>query len=97
MNYISCYIKKEQPLKQYPEQYRTHMFDLHKLYITTLRVNKLVVTNRTVIDYVNNLQTTLLMYCLNFHMRKRNQLLKMMKATLYHSYCVGTKNILVFR
>ena len=72
MNYISCYIKKEQPLKQYPEQYRTHMFDLHKLYITTLRVNKLVVTNRTVIDYVNNLQTTLLMYCLNFHMRKRS-------------------------
>jgi hypothetical protein len=72
MNYISCYIKKEQTLKQYPDQYRTHMFELHKLYITSLRVNKLVVTNRTVIDYVNNLQTTLLMYCLNFHMRKRS-------------------------
>ena len=72
MNYISCYIKKEQPLKQYSEQYRTHMFALHKLYITTLRVNTLVITNRVVIDYVNNLQTTLLMYCLNFHMRKRS-------------------------
>ena len=72
MNYISCYIKKEQPLKQYSEQYRTHMFELHKLYITSLRVNKLIVSNRVVIDYVNNLQTTLLMYCLNFHMRKRS-------------------------
>jgi len=72
MNYISCYIKKEQPLKQYSEQYRTHMFELHKLYIKSLRENKLVVTNRVVIDYVNNLQTTLLMYCLNFHMRKRS-------------------------
>ena len=72
MNYISCYIKKEKPLKQYSEQYRTHMFELHKLYITSLRENKLVVTNRIVIDYVNNLQTTLLMYCLNFHMRKRS-------------------------
>jgi hypothetical protein len=72
MNYIACYIKKEQPLKQYSEQYRTHMFELHKLYITSLRENKLVVTNRVVIDYVNNLQTTLLMYCLNFHMRKRS-------------------------
>ena len=72
MNYISCYIKKEQSLKQYSEQYRTHMFELHKLYITSLRANKLVVTNHVVIDYVNNLQTTLLMYCLNFHMRKRS-------------------------
>jgi hypothetical protein len=72
MNYISCYIKKEQPLKQYPEQYRTHMFTLHGLYINTLRANKLTITNRVVIDYVNNLQTTLLMYCLNFHMRKRS-------------------------
>jgi len=72
MNYIACYIKKEQPLKQYSDQYRTHMFELHKLYINSLRENKLVVTNRVVIDYVNNLQTTLLMYCLNFHMRKRS-------------------------
>jgi hypothetical protein len=72
MNYISCYIKKEKPLKQYSEQYRTHMYALHKLYIASLRENKLVVTNRIVIDYVNNLQTTLLMYCLNFHMRKRS-------------------------
>lgn len=72
MNYISCYIKKEQPLKQYSEQYRTHMFELHKLYINSLRENALIITNRVVIDYVNNLQTTLLMYCLNFHMRKRS-------------------------
>ena len=72
MNYISCYIKKEQPLKQYSEQFRTHMYNLHQLYIHSLRANKLVITNRVVIDYVNNLQTTLLMYCLNYHMRKRS-------------------------
>lgn len=72
MNYISCYIKKEQPLKQYSEQYRTHMYALHKLYINSLIGNALVITNRIVIDYVNNLQTALLMYCLNFHMRKRS-------------------------
>lgn len=72
MNYISCYIKKEQPLKEYSDQFRTHMYTLHQLYIHTLRENKLTMTNRVVIDYVNNLQTTLLMYCLNFHMRKRS-------------------------
>ena len=72
MNYRSCYIKKEKPLNQYSEQYRTHMYTLHRLYITSLSANALVVTNRVVIDYVNNLQTTLLMYSLNFHMRKRS-------------------------
>jgi len=72
MNYISCYIKKEQPLKEYSDQFRTHMYTLHQLYIHTLRENKLTITNRVVIDYVNNLPTTLLMYCLNFHMRKRS-------------------------
>jgi hypothetical protein len=72
MNYISCYIKKEQPLKEYSDQFRTHMYTLHQLYLQSLRENKLTITNRVVIDYVNNLPTTLLMYCLNFHMRKRS-------------------------
>ena len=28
-NYIACYVKKEKHLKEYPDQYRTHMFKLH--------------------------------------------------------------------
>lgn len=70
-NYISCYVKKEKPLKEFSDQYRTHMFKIHEIYLKDLRSNKLFVTNTVVIKYVNELPTSLLMYCLNYNMRKR--------------------------
>lgn len=71
-NYITCYIKKEKPLIEFSEQYRTHMFHIHHNYLTDLKDKKLYVNNTIVQNYVNQLSPTLLMYCLNFHMRKRN-------------------------
>ena len=71
-NYASCYIKKEKPLKEFSEQYKTHMFNIHKIFMDELREKKMFITNTTVINYVNNLHPSLLMYCLNFQMRKRN-------------------------
>jgi hypothetical protein len=71
-NYISCYIKKEKPLKEFLEQYRTHMFNIHKKYMNELKDKQLYVNNTVVINYVNDMAPTLLMYSLNFHMRKRN-------------------------
>jgi hypothetical protein len=71
-NYVSCYIKKEKPLIEFSQQYRTHMFNIHKLYMNELRENKQSVTNTFVQKYVNELHPSLLMYCLNFQMRKRN-------------------------
>jgi hypothetical protein len=71
-NYIACYVKKEKPLKEFSDQYRTHMFNIHKIFMDDLREKKMFVTNTTVINYVNNLHPSLLMYCLNFQMRKRN-------------------------
>jgi hypothetical protein len=71
-NYVSCYIKKEKPLMEFSEQYRTHMFNIHQLFLNELREKKHFVTNTVVINYVNNLHPSLLMYCLNFQMRKRN-------------------------
>jgi hypothetical protein len=71
-NYISCYIKKEKPLIEFPEQYRTHMFNIHKEYLDNLKEKKMYVTNTVVIKYVNNIHPSLLMFCLNFNMRKRN-------------------------
>lgn len=70
-NYISCYVKKEKPLKEFSDQYRTHMFKIHELFINELRPNSLFVTNTVVIKYVNELPTSLLMYCLNYNIRKR--------------------------
>jgi hypothetical protein len=71
-NYFSCYIKKEKPLLEFSEQYRTHMFNIHQKYMNELREKKLFVTNTVVINYVNELPTSLLMYCLNYQMRKRS-------------------------
>ena len=70
-NYISCYVRKEKPLKEYPDQYRTHMFKLHEMFKNDLRPNNLFVTNTVAINYVNMLHPSLLMYCLNHHLRKR--------------------------
>jgi len=71
-NYIACYVKKEMPLKEFSEQYRTHMFNLHQKFINELREKKLFITNTIVQKYVNELHPSLLMYCLNLQMRKRN-------------------------
>ena len=66
-NYISCYIKKEKPLKEFSPQYRRHMFHLHEYYKNELKGQKLFVTKKIVIDFVNNLQPQFLMYSLNYN------------------------------
>ena len=71
-NYKSCYVKKEKPLCEFTEQYKTHMYNIHQIYLNTLREENLFVNNSIVQKYVNDMQTALLMYSLNFQMRKRN-------------------------
>ena len=70
-NYISCYVKKEKPLKEFSNQYRTHMYKIHQIFLNDLRPQSLFVTNTVVIKYVNELNPSLLMHCLNYNMRKR--------------------------
>jgi hypothetical protein len=70
-NYISCYVKKEKPLKEFSKQYRTHMYKIHQIFLNDLRPQSLFVTNTVVIKYVNELHPSLLMHCLNYNMRKR--------------------------
>ena len=69
-NYISCYIKKEHPLKEYSYQYRNHMFNIHEKYKNELKPQKLFVNVTIVMEYVNNLQTSLLMHSLNYNIKK---------------------------
>ena len=70
-NYISCYIRKEKPLKEFSQQFRSHMFNIHQNYMTNLKPANGYVTNTVVIEYVNKLQPSLQMYSLNYAMRKR--------------------------
>jgi len=69
-NYVNCYIKKEKPLGEYGEQYKTHMFNIHNKYKTELKEKKMIVNNGIVIDYVNKLVPAILMSCVNFEFRK---------------------------
>jgi hypothetical protein len=64
-------VKKEKPLLEFPQNYRTHMFNLHKIYLDELRAKNFYVTNTVVIKFVNDMPVTLQMYSLNYNMRKR--------------------------
>lgn len=70
-NYVSCYIKKERVLNQFPDNFRTHMFQIHQLYLNELKREKQHVTNTTVIRFVNEMPTSLQMYSINYTLRKR--------------------------
>jgi hypothetical protein len=67
-NYISCYIKKNQPLKEYPIQYRSHMFNLHQHYLS-IREDKGYINKLIVIGYINNLEPAKLMGSINYNLR----------------------------
>ena len=71
-NYVSCYIKKEKPLKEFTPQYRTHMFYIHQKYITEMKEKKLHIKYKDVIQYVNTLEIKLLMHSLNYNIKKHD-------------------------
>jgi hypothetical protein len=70
-NYLACYIYKDMQLKDFPDQYRNHMYNLHQHYMNKLRLEKQWVSKNVVIDYVNKIHPSMQMYCLNSSMRKR--------------------------
>lgn len=69
-NYLNCYVFKQAPLRDFPYQYRTHMYALHEIYTSTLchyeDYKYRRVTMKTVIDYVNKLPSAKLMYSINY-------------------------------
>ena len=69
-NYISCFIKKDKPLKEYPYNFKTHMFKLHEKYINELRHENKYVNKYVVMTYVNTLPPPRLMYSVNHQFRK---------------------------
>jgi len=70
-NYRNCYVKKEKHLKEYGNQFRTHMYHIHQLFLTNLKEENKYVDINVVINYVNNMKPDHLMYSLNYHHRKK--------------------------
>ena len=53
-------------------QYYKLLSEKREIEMNELREKKMFITKWSVISYVNLIHPTLLMYCLNFQMRKRN-------------------------
>jgi hypothetical protein len=64
--YVKCYIKKEDKLINFPTNYKTHLFNLHKIYYEQLKPKKEVINMNIVKIYVMNLDTKLHMWSVNF-------------------------------
>lgn len=76
-NYISCYIKKEKPLNEFPEHFRTHMYKLHHdIYIQTLKENKKYVNFEVVKNYTNTLHPSQQMYSVNYSKYSKKKVFK---------------------
>lgn len=65
-NYISCYIKKELRLGDFPPQFRKRMFNLNKIYLE----QKKYISKNVVVDYMNGLHPSVLIYTLNYNKKK---------------------------
>tara|TARA_Y100000813_G_C23885787_1_gene222517 strand:- start:58 stop:546 length:489 start_codon:yes stop_codon:yes gene_type:complete len=66
MNYISCFIRKEKPLKDYEFQFKNHMYKLHEKYKSELKPKNKNIDKKIVIDYFNNLHPAQQMFVINY-------------------------------
>jgi len=66
MNYISCFIRKEKPLKEYEFEYKSHMYKLHEKYKSELKPQSKIIDKKYVIDYVNALHPAQQMFIINY-------------------------------
>jgi len=70
-NYVTCYIRKKKEVKEFPKEFRPHMYRLHEKYLNELVREKLFITRRLVIDYVSSLPPHYLMYSVNYSRSSR--------------------------
>ena len=68
-NYVTCFIKKQKGLKEFSPQFKSHMYSLHKHYLT-IRESKGYINKNVVINYINNLHPAQIMCVLNYNMRE---------------------------
>ena len=89
MNYISCFIRKEKPLKEYDFEYKSHMYKLHEKYKTELKPVNKIIDKKFVIDYVNSLHPAQQMFIINYKNIHLNQGTQSMK---YDTYVTSNAN-----
>ena len=68
-----CYVHKEKPLKEFPFEYRSHMYVLHQHYINDLRLDGGKVDKLFVINYINKLKPGHTMHSINYPLKNREK------------------------
>ena len=70
IHYIDCFINKAKPLSDYPSEYKSHIYNLHNMYLKELKPNKRTVNLSETMYYVNNLHPSKLIYSLTTKSKK---------------------------
>lgn len=71
--YISCFIHKNMKLREYPPKYKTHMYQLHQMYMNILAPEKKYITYLITEKYINDLHPSQLMFSLNYEFHKQQE------------------------
>lgn len=66
-SYVGCYVKKQKPVKDWPNEYRIHMFSLHKIFLK----DRQTMTLTRVFEYFNSLHESQQMFVLNYKNRPK--------------------------
>jgi hypothetical protein len=65
--YLECFVKKQKAHKDFPVLYRTHMYELHKMYLTSFRQLGFRMNKSVVLDYVKSLPLAVLVPLVGIH------------------------------
>jgi hypothetical protein len=65
--YLECFVKKAKAHKDFPVLYRTHMYELHKMYLNSFRQLGFRTNKAVVLDYVRNIPVPILVPLLGIH------------------------------
>lgn len=72
--YLDCFVYKAVKFKDLPQQFKPHLFCLHKIYLDNVGTkNKIKITFNKVKDYFNDIHPSQQMYWLNYNYRDLNQ------------------------
>jgi hypothetical protein len=71
-HYVDCFIKKISSLKEYPFEFKPHMYELHRMYLNNLIGNNKSINYDIVKKYVNELPPAKLMYHVNYNLKQIN-------------------------
>ena len=81
-NYLDCFVFKKRKFEEFPQQYKKHMFGLHKKYLEELREIKGSITFNYVVEFVNTQNPMALSYSLNYAVRQHKKVIQKMDESV---------------